>query len=128
MFKSEASCIWTESFDGTLGRRHICRRSLFSLCVGVCTDVDECELSLHNCQPSQECINTLGTFTCQCPDGYSKIGQECVGKSKLLSYLLFCRSALLIQDDPSVGVIQCGRPDCDYDLLFVYKKDRKSGS
>ncbi|XP_062867718.1 EGF-containing fibulin-like extracellular matrix protein 2 [Trichomycterus rosablanca] len=43
-----------------------------------CVDVDECELGLHNCQPSQECINTVGTFTCQCPDGYSKIGVECV--------------------------------------------------
>lgn len=45
------------------------------------TDVDECELNLHDCQPSQHCINTLGTYTCQCPDGYRKIGQECVGET-----------------------------------------------
>ncbi|KTF72580.1 hypothetical protein cypCar_00044352, partial [Cyprinus carpio] len=43
-----------------------------------CVDIDECELDTHDCQPSQECINTVGTYTCQCPDGYSKIGIECV--------------------------------------------------
>ncbi|KTF83281.1 hypothetical protein cypCar_00038320 [Cyprinus carpio] len=43
-----------------------------------CVDIDECELDMHDCQPSQECINTVGTYTCQCPDGYSKIGIECV--------------------------------------------------
>uniref|UniRef100_A0A3B4E2C6 EGF containing fibulin extracellular matrix protein 2b n=1 Tax=Pygocentrus nattereri TaxID=42514 RepID=A0A3B4E2C6_PYGNA len=43
-----------------------------------CVDVDECVLDLHDCQPSQDCINTQGTYTCQCPEGYSKIGMECV--------------------------------------------------
>ncbi|XP_035287743.1 EGF-containing fibulin-like extracellular matrix protein 2 [Anguilla anguilla] len=43
-----------------------------------CLDVDECALDLHDCQPSQQCVNTAGAFTCQCPDGYSKIGLECV--------------------------------------------------
>ncbi|CAB1332923.1 unnamed protein product, partial [Coregonus sp. 'balchen'] len=41
-------------------------------------DVDECVLNLHDCQPSQQCVNTVGTYSCQCPDGYSKIGIECV--------------------------------------------------
>jgi len=44
----------------------------------LCIDVDECELDLHDCQPSQQCVNTVGTYSCQCPDGYSKIGIECV--------------------------------------------------
>ncbi|XP_051534043.1 EGF-containing fibulin-like extracellular matrix protein 2b isoform X2 [Myxocyprinus asiaticus] len=43
-----------------------------------CVDIDECKLDQHDCQPSQQCMNTLGTYTCQCPDGYSKIGIECV--------------------------------------------------
>ncbi|XP_039625064.1 EGF-containing fibulin-like extracellular matrix protein 2a isoform X1 [Polypterus senegalus] len=43
-----------------------------------CVDVDECEQDLHDCQPSQQCINTAGSFTCRCPDGYRKIGTECV--------------------------------------------------
>ncbi|XP_008324936.1 EGF-containing fibulin-like extracellular matrix protein 2a [Cynoglossus semilaevis] len=43
-----------------------------------CVDVDECEREDHDCQPSQQCINTLGAFTCQCPDGYRKVGTECI--------------------------------------------------
>uniref|UniRef100_A0A669E1B3 EGF containing fibulin extracellular matrix protein 2a n=1 Tax=Oreochromis niloticus TaxID=8128 RepID=A0A669E1B3_ORENI len=42
------------------------------------TDIDECERHEHDCQPSQECINSVGAFTCQCPDGYRKVGTECV--------------------------------------------------
>ncbi|XP_044304676.1 EGF-containing fibulin-like extracellular matrix protein 2 isoform X1 [Varanus komodoensis] len=45
---------------------------------GPCVDTDECEYDLHDCQPSQQCINTPGGFHCQCPDGYRKIGTECV--------------------------------------------------
>ncbi|KAL8184088.1 UNVERIFIED_CONTAM: EGF-containing fibulin-like extracellular matrix protein 2 [Gekko kuhli] len=41
-------------------------------------NTDECEYDLHDCQPSQQCINTPGGFHCQCPDGYRKIGTECV--------------------------------------------------
>uniref|UniRef100_A0A4W5MRE2 EGF containing fibulin extracellular matrix protein 2b n=1 Tax=Hucho hucho TaxID=62062 RepID=A0A4W5MRE2_9TELE len=48
-----------------------------------CVDMDECVLDLHDCQPSQQCVNTVGTYSCQCPDGYSKIGIECVGETAL---------------------------------------------
>lgn len=48
-------------------------------------DINECELNLHDCQPSQQCINTVGTYTCQCPDGYNKIGIECVGECSILN-------------------------------------------
>lgn len=51
-----------------------------SLCLCPQTDVDECERDDHDCQPSQQCINTLGAFTCQCPDGYRKVGTECIGE------------------------------------------------
>lgn len=43
-----------------------------------CVDIDECKRHEHDCQPSQECINSVGAFTCQCPDGYRKVGTECV--------------------------------------------------
>ncbi|CDQ95673.1 unnamed protein product [Oncorhynchus mykiss] len=43
-----------------------------------CVDVNECERDEHDCQPSQQCINTPGAFTCQCPDGYRKVGTECI--------------------------------------------------
>ncbi|XP_017330338.1 EGF-containing fibulin-like extracellular matrix protein 2a [Ictalurus punctatus] len=43
-----------------------------------CVDLDECERDEHDCQPSQDCINTEGSFTCQCPNGYRKVGTECI--------------------------------------------------
>ena len=51
------------------------------LCVYVFTDVDECELALHDCQPSQLCVNTGGTYSCHCPDGYTQNGLECAGEA-----------------------------------------------
>ena len=44
-------------------------------------DVDECAQALHDCRPSQECHNLPGSYQCTCPDGYRKIGPECVGES-----------------------------------------------
>lgn len=66
------------------------------------TDVDECEREEHDCQPSQECINTLGAFTCQCPDGYRKVATECIGENifipssqnGLFIFRFCCRSEL----------------------------------
>ncbi|XP_059497444.1 EGF-containing fibulin-like extracellular matrix protein 2 isoform X2 [Stegostoma tigrinum] len=43
-----------------------------------CVDIDECELDIHSCQPSQECVNTDGGFNCKCPEGYRLVGTECI--------------------------------------------------
>ncbi|EPQ06543.1 EGF-containing fibulin-like extracellular matrix protein 2 [Myotis brandtii] len=42
------------------------------------SDVDECAQALHDCRPSQDCHNLPGSYQCTCPDGYRKIGPECV--------------------------------------------------
>jgi hypothetical protein len=44
-------------------------------------DVDECSLSNHTC--SHKCNNTVGSFTCSCPDGYqlNNDGSNCTGKT-----------------------------------------------
>nr|XP_046173883.1 EGF-containing fibulin-like extracellular matrix protein 2 isoform X1 [Oncorhynchus gorbuscha] len=55
----------TDGYEWDVGSQH-------------CKDMDECVLDLHDCQPSQQCVNTVGTYSCQCPDGYSKIGIECL--------------------------------------------------
>uniref|UniRef100_A0A8C5PCJ6 EGF containing fibulin extracellular matrix protein 2 n=1 Tax=Leptobrachium leishanense TaxID=445787 RepID=A0A8C5PCJ6_9ANUR len=46
--------------------------------LGTCVDMDECAFELHDCLPSQECVNIPGSFHCKCPEGYRKIGTECV--------------------------------------------------
>ena len=41
-------------------------------------DVNECEEGLDNCDPSADCINTVGSFECRCHEGFSGDGRECV--------------------------------------------------
>lgn len=31
-------------------------------------DVDECSVGNHTCHPTAECINTEGSFLCQCDE------------------------------------------------------------
>ena len=35
-----------------------------------CTDVNECNLASDDCMASQTCINTPGSFECQCNPGF----------------------------------------------------------
>ena len=50
------------------------------------SDEDECRLKIAK-QCSHECINTLGSYRCSCPDGYETRGKYCDGKS--LSFTVF---------------------------------------
>ncbi|XP_026173673.1 latent-transforming growth factor beta-binding protein 4 isoform X2 [Mastacembelus armatus] len=45
---------------------------------GVCTDVDECA-SVGVCDAERVCVNTVGSFRCDCPLGYrsSGLGRQC---------------------------------------------------
>ncbi|XP_053102390.1 EGF-containing fibulin-like extracellular matrix protein 1 isoform X2 [Hemicordylus capensis] len=44
----------------------------------VCQDIDECAIGTHSCRSDQICVNLRGSFTCQCPAGYQKRGDQCV--------------------------------------------------
>ncbi|XP_073195438.1 EGF-containing fibulin-like extracellular matrix protein 1 isoform X2 [Lepidochelys kempii] len=44
----------------------------------VCQDIDECATGTHNCRADQVCVNLRGSFSCQCPSGYQKRGEQCV--------------------------------------------------
>ncbi|XP_042316860.1 nidogen-2 [Sceloporus undulatus] len=35
-----------------------------------CTDVNECAEGLSRCSPESVCVNTLGSYRCECPHGY----------------------------------------------------------
>lgn len=55
-------------------------------------DIDECKDStLNNCMKKEYCTNTLGNYTCSCPDGYSGNGRGrsgCTMKDNKLPYIL----------------------------------------
>lgn len=51
-------------------------------------DLNECEFMPHACDGG-DCINTDGSFRCECPAGYvlDGTGKRCIGKSYYLSCL-----------------------------------------
>ena len=46
-----------------------------------CIDIDECQLNPLTCGPGA-CVNTPGTFECQCDTGYNShpVMKVCMGK------------------------------------------------
>ena len=42
----------------------------------VCTNINECREGGHNCDVNAECIDTVGSFSCQCIRGYHGSGVE----------------------------------------------------
>ena len=40
-------------------------------------DIDECDE--NSCDTNADCINTTGSFTCTCNQGYSGNGLTCIG-------------------------------------------------
>uniref|UniRef100_A0A667XK29 EGF containing fibulin extracellular matrix protein 1 n=1 Tax=Myripristis murdjan TaxID=586833 RepID=A0A667XK29_9TELE len=51
-------------------------------------DIDECATGRHACGPQQTCYNTRGSYTCQCPPGYQRNGDQCVGDVSLSHYCM----------------------------------------
>nr|XP_032818229.1 neurogenic locus notch homolog protein 1-like [Petromyzon marinus] len=43
-----------------------------------CEDENECSMGKHNCTVQQTCINTAGSYNCQCNQGYQQTGSTCV--------------------------------------------------
>lgn len=45
----------------------------------VSTDINECETANHTCNIHSNCLNTIGSFICECNSGYTGSGQVCLG-------------------------------------------------
>ena len=43
---------------------------MYCMTLCVCSDVDECEQSLDDCDANAECVNVPGQFVCVCNQGY----------------------------------------------------------
>lgn len=58
--------------------------SLFSFCYCFShgfSDINECTSGANTCDENAECINTVGSFVCQCLTGFSGDGTTCGGMS-----------------------------------------------
>ena len=45
----------------------------------VSTDIDECAQDLDDCHTNAACVNTIGSYTCQCNTGFQGDGRRCTG-------------------------------------------------
>lgn len=53
---------------------------LSSSLIFIVTDIDECSDNSHDCHLLATCINTNGSFKCDCNEGYNGDGKSCSGK------------------------------------------------
>ena len=60
--------------------------SEFKACMSVVADINECEKLQGLCKGGGVCVNTEGSFTCQCPAGMEldAAGTTCLGIVGLL--------------------------------------------
>lgn len=47
-------------------------------------DVNECDEGTDDCQDGALCVNTVGSFVCDCPAGFRLVGNTCEGMNILL--------------------------------------------
>lgn len=43
-----------------------------------CENINECEIQPNICDKNMECIDTIGSYRCECKPGTEKIGDQCV--------------------------------------------------
>ena len=52
-----------------------------------CADINECEENQAACAEKAHCVNTGGSYRCECNTGYEGSGVECHGTSYVITSL-----------------------------------------
>ena len=60
--------------------------------IGDCIDIDECSTGGYDCFEHMTCINTIGSYKCQCEIGYYWIGGKCIDIDECVKYPDLCDS------------------------------------
>jgi len=55
-------------------------------------DINECSYNNGNCESNSNCVNTLGSYTCQCVAGWTGNEGSCYGK--MLQIPICCELAV----------------------------------
>ena len=48
----------------------------------ICVDIDECANNSNNCDENATCTNTIGSYTCECKNGWTGNGHYCTEEGK----------------------------------------------
>ena len=65
--------------------QYIVRLNVGYIILYICAvlDINECDLNTHNCSNNAQCLNTNGSFACNCSVGFSGNGVICEGKQTI---------------------------------------------
>ena len=69
------------------------------------SDIDECSENIHTCSVSknEECVNTIGAFTCSCHQGYSRNASSGLCSGMLYIYTITMNILVIIMCHPNLG-------------------------
>lgn len=60
-------------------------------------DYDECLNGTHDCDSNATCTNTLGSYLCECEDGFTGDGRACAGEVCLVVDANACSLLILLK-------------------------------
>ncbi|MGH0160662.1 UNVERIFIED_CONTAM: hypothetical protein FKN15_041131 [Acipenser sinensis] len=83
----------------------------------ICTDIDECQLDRRTCHAETLCVDTVGSFYCQCNQGFVGNGKTCFDINECDS-LSSCQTRTKCTN--SLGLYTCTSPES---LLYPYGKN-----
>ncbi len=66
-----------------------CNITTIKLHFFILIDINECSLGTYSCHSNADCINTVGSYSCQCRSGYAGTGKSCAGICILCKYKFY---------------------------------------